>query len=122
MPNQSIPLKSKLALTALAFSLVVQGPAFAKNEELRTTAEKTQFKKTGRYQEAVNLCQAFARRWPDRVQVETFGTTPEGRPMVALVASCADHLTPENCRSTSTPVLLIPVSYTHLTLPTSDLV
>jgi murein tripeptide amidase MpaA len=107
MPNRSIPLKSKLALTALAFSLVVQGPAVANNEELRTTAEKTQFKKTGRYQEAVNLCQAFARHWPDRVRVETFGTTPEGRPMVALVASCADHLTPENCRTTSTPVFLM---------------
>jgi murein tripeptide amidase MpaA len=109
MPYRSISWKSRLALATLSGAFLLLGPsaALAKNEELQTTAEKTQFKKTGRYQEAVDLCQAFARRWPERVRVETFGRTPEGRPMVALIASCANHLTPDDCRKTSTPVFLM---------------
>lgn len=51
---------------------------------LLTTAERTNFQRTGRYAEVERLCQAFARRWPSEVKVETFGRTPQGRPMLAL--------------------------------------
>jgi zinc carboxypeptidase len=50
---------------------------------LQTTAEQSAFKRTGRYDEVVRLCHDFARAYRG-VTCETFGTTPERRPMVAL--------------------------------------
>jgi hypothetical protein len=52
--------------------------------ELQTTAERTQYLHTGRYDEAVGLCHAFARGY-DGVRCDTIGETAEGRPIVALV-------------------------------------
>ena len=51
--------------------------------------------KTGRYDEVIALCAAFAQRYPDAVRCIDFGTTPEGRPMKALVVSRSGALTPE---------------------------
>ncbi|MDX2090513.1 MAG: M14 family zinc carboxypeptidase [Kofleriaceae bacterium] len=52
--------------------------------ELQTTAERSQYTRTGRYAETVALCQAFARAY-DGVRCDTIGATAEGRPIVALV-------------------------------------
>jgi hypothetical protein len=52
-------------------------------EELVTTAERTHYARTGRYDEAVALCHAFARAY-DAVTCTTLGTSVEGRPIVAL--------------------------------------
>ena len=43
--------------------------------------------RTGRHDESVRLCGEFARAYPGRARAITFGTTPEGRAMVALVVS-----------------------------------
>jgi len=50
---------------------------------LVTTAETSAFQRTGRYDEAVALCHAFAAHY-DRVTCEQIGTSGEGRPIVAL--------------------------------------
>lgn len=72
--------------------------ATAQAQPLTTTAEKTDFRQTGRYDEVQRLCQEFQQTWPDNVTVETFGTTPEGRPMLAIKATQS---------KTKTPVILI---------------
>ncbi len=72
--------------------------ATAQAQPLTTTAEKTDFRQTGRYDEVQRLCREFQAKWPDNVTVETFGTTPEGRPMLALKATQS---------KTKTPVILI---------------
>ncbi len=56
-------------------------------DPLSTTAESSGWKQTGRYEEVERLCAAFPKRFPGKVKCEKFGTTPEGRPMLALVAS-----------------------------------
>ena len=74
---------------------------------LTTLAERSGFLRTGRIDEVATLCEAFAERHPDRVRCTTFGTTPEGRPLHALVASASGALTPEAARARGVPVVLI---------------
>jgi len=57
----------------------------ADTKVLKTTGELSHFQKTGRYIEVERLCKAFATKFPDQVDCITFGTTPEGRKMRALV-------------------------------------
>lgn len=74
---------------------------------LRTQAEDSGFKRTGRYSEVIALCDAFARRYPDSVRCTNFGTSPEGRPMHALIVSRAGAFSPEAARTRNLPVLLV---------------
>lgn len=74
---------------------------------LTTVAERSGFLETGRYEEVTALCDAFARQYPKAVRCTTFGTTPEGRPMKALVASTSGALTPEQAQRRGLPVVLI---------------
>ena len=82
-------------------------PAWSTPESLKTTAEKTDFQQTGRYVEVQKLCEAFANTWPTAVKVETFGVTPQGRPMLALVVSRAGALSPEQAKKVGQPVMLM---------------
>lgn len=74
---------------------------------LTTVAERSGFSETGRYGEVTALCDAFARQYPKAVRCTTFGTTPEGRPMKALIASTSGALTPEQAQRRGLPVVLI---------------
>ena len=74
---------------------------------LTTVAERSGFSETGRYEEVTALCDAFARKYPKAVRCTTFGTTPEGRPMKALVASTSGALTREQAQRRGLPVVLI---------------
>ncbi|WP_062355331.1 M14 family metallopeptidase [Pseudoxanthomonas mexicana] len=74
---------------------------------LTTASERSGFLETGRYDEVTALCDAFARQYPKAVRCLTFGTTPEGRPMKALVASTSGALTPEQAQRRGLPIVLI---------------
>lgn len=78
------------AVSALAFALAAchsPRPKFA----LTTTAEASQYVRTGRYDEAVRLCTDFARVYSG-VRCETIGESGEGRPIVALVLAKHEQL------------------------------
>jgi hypothetical protein len=94
------------ALLACAPSVFVQ-PAFAADPALTTSAERSGFIKTGRYDEVIALCEAFEKNYPRAVRCFDFGTTPEGRPMKALAVSESGMLTPEAARTHGLPVLLV---------------
>lgn len=89
----------------LALSLF-HGPVMGIPEELQTTAHKTGYQQTGRYEEVPQLCQAFAKKWPQQIRIETFGTTPQGRPMLAMVVAGSGALTPEQAMAKNLPVML----------------
>ncbi len=91
----------------LALLTAIATPAFAADPALTTVSERSGFIKTGRYDEVIALCAAFAQRYPDAVRCIDFGTTPEGRPMKALVVSRSGALAPEAARERSLPVLLV---------------
>lgn len=83
--------------------LLVATPAAA---QVETVAEQSGFLRTGRYAEVARLRAAFAGAFPDAVRCTEFGRTPEGRPMLALVASRSGALTPDAARARSLPVVL----------------
>ena len=75
-------------------------------KELLTTGEKTDWNETARYDEAVALSNKLAKTSP-LVKVITFGTTPEGRPMTALIVSKDKAFTPEAAAKTNKAIILI---------------
>lgn len=92
---------------ALAATLLTTSGSFAAAPDLRTTAEKTGYATTGRYDEVLRLCAAFAAAYPRAVRCTQFGRTPEGRPMMALIASSDGVLDPAAAASAERPVLLV---------------
>lgn len=90
----------------IAFFLLAALPATAA-PPLTTVSEQSGFTKTGRYAEVEALCESFARRYPAAVRCFDFGTTPQGRPMKALVASTSGALDPQAARHQGLPVVLI---------------
>ncbi len=74
---------------------------------LTTAAERSGWKTTGRYDEVMQLCAAFQKTYAPRVRCETFGTTPQGRPMLALIASADGTTTPALIRRRDRPVVLL---------------
>src|SRR5690554_4711620 len=74
---------------------------------LATHAERTGYVETGRYDEVIALCEAFAAAHPEAVRCFDFGTTPGGRPMKALAASRAGALTADEARRRDLPVVLV---------------
>ncbi|MBB1059463.1 M14 family metallopeptidase [Marilutibacter spongiae] len=95
------------ALVLACATLAHPVSAATADDGLRTVAERSGFVRTGRYEEVIALCDAFAARYPDAVRCETFGTTPEGRPMKLLVASRDGAFTPAQARERGLPVTLV---------------
>ncbi|RNF85494.1 M14 family metallopeptidase [Montanilutibacter psychrotolerans] len=98
-----------LALIAATAGVTSWAPAAhaADPAPLTTLSERSGFLKTGRYDEVIALCEAFAARYPAAVRCIDFGTTPEGRTMKALVASNTGAFTPAAARERGLPVTLI---------------
>ncbi len=96
----------RLPLSA-ALLMALSLPAGATPVDLSTVSERSGFVQTGRYDEVIALCERFASRYPGAVQCSRFGTTPEGRPMLALVVNTAGVQTPEQARARQLPVVLI---------------
>jgi hypothetical protein len=97
----------KLILVALLASAALPfGAPAAPPSQLTTHAERSDFRETGRYAEVEQLCRAFAAAYPRNIRVLNFGTTPEGRPMLALVASRSGTLDPKTTKAQQRPVLL----------------
>jgi hypothetical protein len=75
--------------------------------ELLTLAEKSGFAQTGRTDEVAALGALFARTWPEAVRCFEYGTSVEGRPMLALAASRSGTLDPKELRARNVPVLMV---------------
>ncbi|QYK52826.1 MAG: hypothetical protein KF824_11245 [Fimbriimonadaceae bacterium] len=67
---------------AAAISSINQGTQF----DWRLTFEKSNFLRTGRYEESLNFCRQLARV-SDKCTVYEIGVSPENRPMVVVVLS-----------------------------------
>ncbi|UXA52660.1 M14 family metallopeptidase [Xanthomonas prunicola] len=99
-----MPRFTRLALSLL---LLTSTPAALAAAPLTTQAERSGFVQTGHYDEVIALCDAFAQRYPQAVRCIQFGTTPEGRPMKALVASTSGALDAQSAARRELPVVLI---------------
>ena len=107
MPLSFLPQRAwRLSRFLLPPLLALPGLAPAA-QDLVTEAERSAYVRTGRYEEVGRLCQAFQRRFPRAVRCTRFGTTPEGRPMWALIASEQGAFSPAEARRRGLPVTLI---------------
>ena len=92
---------------AFALLLALAGSPLLHAAPLSTHAERSGFVQTGRYEEVARLCRDFARAHPREVRCTSFGRTPQGREMWALVASQSGALTPAAARRAGLPVTLV---------------
>ncbi|GAB3421077.1 M14 family metallopeptidase [Massilia agilis] len=92
---------------AVLTALLAAVPLAHAAPDLSTVSERSGFARTGRYEEVVKLCAAFQQAWPRQVKCVEFGRTPEGRPMLALVASSSGALTAQAAKKQGLPVTLI---------------
>lgn len=74
---------------------------------LLTSAERSNFRLTGRSDEVDALCQAFTARWPEMVRSFIYGHSAEGRPLRGLIASRCGTLSASGLRSRKIPVLML---------------
>jgi hypothetical protein len=79
----------------------------AERIDLTTIAERSGYKRTGRFAELERLCPGFQRAYPQQVQCREFGRTPEGRPMLALIASADGLFDANKNREQQRPVVLM---------------
>ena len=103
-------ITTKLLLASL--TILVLQPAGAATRApahptLRTVAEQSNNQRTGRYDEIERLCPAYQQTWPNQVRCFEFGRTPEGRPMLALVASANGALDAASAHRAQRPVVLM---------------
>lgn len=103
MNSRLVALSVAGAILTAACNRAAPAPAAA----LETVAEQSQFARTGRYDEVERLCAAYAQTWPAAARCTESGRTPEGRPMLALVASRAGALTADEARARNLPVMLV---------------
>jgi hypothetical protein len=85
----------------LAFFVSASPDAFT------TVAEQSGFVRTGRYEEVERFCTTLPKRFAGKIKCETFGMTPEGRNMIALIASADGTFLPAQLQKKSRPTLLI---------------
>ena len=90
-----------MLLALLVTTTLAAAPGF------ETTFESSGGLRTGRLDEVVRLCHAFEAAYPGKARCSQFGTTPEGRPMLALALSGDGTLDPQTARSRRRPVILL---------------
>jgi len=73
----------------------------------RTDAEKSGFTTTPNYEETLAYLGRLKKAAPDKIHLERFGTTGQGRPMTVVVASGAKLFTPEAARAAHVPIVLV---------------
>ena len=99
---------NRTMLSLVLLALFSAAPlAQAAPDVLSTISEQSGFQKTGRYDEVIRLCAAYQKAYPKDVRCFQFGTTPEGRPMMALAVSRSGVLTAAGARAKKLPVLLV---------------
>ena len=74
--------------------------------DLLTTSEKTDWAQTGNYAEVIDLSHRLERA-SKFVKVLDFGTTPEGRTMMAMIVSKDRAFTPAAAAKTNKAIILI---------------
>lgn len=77
------------------------------SSSLKTLAEQSGFRQTGRIDEVERLSAEFAARWPDAVRSIEYGRSAEGRSLRALLITRTGALSPQKLTQRNVPVLMI---------------
>jgi len=72
-----------------------------------TPAEAAHFRTTPSYADTLAYLQKLAAAAPGKLKIESFGTSPQGRPMTVVIASGDGTFTPEAARKAGKPIVLV---------------
>jgi hypothetical protein len=72
-----------------------------------TPAEISGFRTTPSYSQTLAYLKRLEQAAPGKVRLETFGVSPQGRPMTVVIAGADGIFTPEAARATKRPVVLV---------------
>ncbi len=84
----------------------LRNPSIDVPSEWLTETERTQFRQTPRYDETIAYCRRLAKA-SEWIDLQSFGTSPEGRELVLLVASRDEAFTPATARKTGKLIVLV---------------
>lgn len=101
-----MPPQSKAESPAMQAAASLQASTAAAPAALRTRAERTAYRETGLYAEAVDFYRALEKSSP-YARLQQIGTSGEGRPLYVLIASRDKAFTPAAARKTGKPVILL---------------
>lgn len=87
--------------------LLMAFAATAHAADWTTPAEASHFRTTPSYADTLAYLQRLQRAAPGKIRLETFGTTPEGRPMTVVIASGDGTFSPQAARDARKPVVLL---------------
>ncbi|MEO7072079.1 MAG: M14 family metallopeptidase [Rhodanobacter sp.] len=91
----------------LSFALLCILTASVNAADWLTPAEATQFRTTPSYADTLAYLQRLQHAAPGVIRVETFGTSPQGRPMTVVIASTDGTFDPAAARQAGKPVVLL---------------
>lgn len=72
-----------------------------------TPAEASHFRTTPSYADTLSYLERLARAAPGKLKLDTYGTSPQGRPMVVVIASGDGTFDPAAARAQGKPVVLV---------------
>ncbi|GLQ46870.1 hypothetical protein GCM10007862_19210 [Dyella lipolytica] len=72
-----------------------------------TPAEAAHFRTTPTYLQTLTYLQQLQQAAPNKIKLETFGVTPQGRPMTVVIASNGGTFTPDAARAAHKPIVLV---------------
>ena len=96
------------AWLAVLWAVIVTGAhATGSQDNWTTPAEAAQFRTTPSYAQTLAYLQRLQQTAPGKIKLETFGMTPQGRPMTVVIASDDGSFTPDAARAAHKAVVLV---------------
>ncbi len=97
----------RLPLLILLGVVTMTAQATAPDAAWITPAETAQFRTTPSYADTLAYLRRLQQAAPGTIRVETFGTTPQGRPLTVVIASADGTFDPPAARIAGKPVVLV---------------
>ena len=96
------------AWLVVLWAVIVTGAhATGSQDNWTTPAEAAQFRTTPSYAQTLAYLQRLQQTAPGKIKLETFGMTPQGRPMTVVIASDDGSFTPDTARAAHKAVVLV---------------
>jgi hypothetical protein len=95
----------RAGILAVLLCLAFAGPGRA--ADWTTPAELSDFRTTPSYADTLGYLKRLEQVAPGKIRLETFGLSPQGRPLTAVIASSRGSFTPDAARAAKLPVVLV---------------
>ena len=100
-------MRRLLLFILLGFLTLTAHAAAARAADWKTPAEAAEFRTTPDYAHTLAYLQRLQQASPGMLRIETFGTTPQGRPLSVVIASAEGTFDPAAARAARKPVVLL---------------